>query len=82
MILAGDWANESNMDDVALHFYGYNYKDPFYKEYANLEYTKKISNPNDKRQRITDFLKTTPDSVFSPSFRQLLISIHEKAIKP
>jgi hypothetical protein len=74
-ILAADWAYSSGFKTQADSLYSYAWQDEILKEYASLQRSK-LQNETVKAESMAqDFLKSNPNSVFSPSFRQILQKI-------
>jgi len=71
-ILAADWAYSAGFKVWAESIYDYAWQDELLKEYAFLQKSKLQSNTINAESLAQDFLKTNPNSVFSPSFRQIL----------
>jgi len=72
-ILKGDWAIQSKQYGTVRSAFSYDFKDQTLKEYAKLELAKLVEyNQNEQQQLSIDFLKSNPDSVFSPAFRMML----------
>lgn len=71
-ILAADWALSSGFKSQADSLYDYTWQDEILKEYAALQRSKLQNNLNSAESMAQDFLKSNPNSVFSPSFRQIL----------
>ncbi len=72
ILLLADWNIESNQIEAGKRLYASKFSNPVYEEYAKYQLAIIESNPDNKQLLITDYLKTTPGSVFSPSFRKLL----------
>ncbi len=71
-ILAADWALTSGLKSMADSLYTFEWKDEILKEYASLQRSR-LENETIKAESMAqDFLKSNPNSVFSPSFRQIL----------
>lgn len=71
-VLAADWAFSAGFKVRADSLYSYDWKDEILKEYAALQRSK-LQNESGKAENMAqDFLKSNPNSVFSPSFRQIL----------
>ncbi|MCK4311127.1 MAG: hypothetical protein KAW88_00145, partial [Candidatus Cloacimonetes bacterium] len=72
LILAGEWAIESNKKDQAISIFSHEYSNELLAEYALLQKTRITQDEIEKAKLSTDFLKLNPQSVFSPEFRKLL----------
>jgi hypothetical protein len=71
-IVAADWAFSSGLKTMADSLYSFEWQDAILKEYASLQRSK-LQNESGKAETMAqDFLKSNPNSVFSPSFRQIL----------
>lgn len=71
-LLLADWLKNDYQFDRAKEIYARTYKNPVYQEFAKLELIRLSDDESQKKQNISDYLKASPNSVFSPVFRQLL----------
>lgn len=71
-LLLADWMKNDFQFEKAKEIYSRTYKNPVYQEFAKLELIRLSEDELQKKQTISDYLKTSPNSVFSPVFRQLL----------
>jgi len=71
-ILAADWALVSGFSKWADDLYSFEWQDELLKEYAYLKKSRLLDNISSSESMAQDFLKSNPNSVFSPSFRQML----------
>ncbi len=74
-VLAADWCKASGFRSWAAAIYNYEWQDPVLKEYASLQISKLQTDISRAESLAQDFLKSNPDSVFSPGFRQILQKI-------
>jgi len=70
--LAADWAVASGFRVWAESILNYDWQDELLKEYASLQRTKLQTQTATSESMAQDFLKSNPNSVFSPGFRQML----------
>jgi tetratricopeptide (TPR) repeat protein len=71
-VLAADWAMVSGFRNWAEGIYDYDWQDELLKEYALLQKSRLQSREAIAESMAQDFLKSNPNSVFSPNFRQIL----------
>lgn len=71
-ILAGDWAVASGFRKWADQIFTHLWQDELLKEYAALQRSKLQTQTTNSESMAQDFLKSNPNGVFSPSFRQIL----------
>ncbi len=71
-ILAADWAQTSGFKQWAEQLYNFEWQDELLKDYASLQRSKLQTQTSNAEIMAQDFLKTNPNSVFSPGFRQIL----------
>jgi hypothetical protein len=71
-ILAADWAVASGFYQWADNIFTHEWQDELLKQYAALQRSKLQSTTISAESMAQDFLKSNPNSVFSPSFRQIL----------
>jgi len=72
-LLLAEWYISDLKYDKALVLYNGKFDNEVYQEFAKLEAVKIETEKEFRRNQITDYLKNTPNSVFSPLFRQLLV---------
>lgn len=72
LILAGTWAWQAEDNLTASSIFQLKFENTVLAEYALLAETRLIDDPELRNQRVQNFLKEKPESVFSPEFRQLL----------
>jgi len=76
LVLIGDWSLSAGLGDRALNAYSFNYNDDLLKGYSLIRMSKYLVSNNDEKKKIlTDFLKTFPNHPLSPEFRHILESI-------
>ncbi len=68
LILAGEWALMDAKVEQAKQLFSRKFESTVLEEYAKL----KLVNIKQDKQMVKDFLKTNPQSVFSPEFRKIL----------
>ncbi|MFO7660115.1 MAG: hypothetical protein R6V77_04310 [Candidatus Cloacimonadaceae bacterium] len=71
-ILAADWAVASGLKQWALAILNYEWQDDLLREYSALRIVKLQTQSGTSESMAQDFLKSNPNSVFSPGFRQIL----------
>ena len=71
-ILAADWAVASGLKLWSIDILSYDWQDELLREYAALQVTKLQTQTDASESMAKDFLKSNPNSVFSPGFRQIL----------
>lgn len=72
-LLLGEWYIDIKNYSAAKEIFNRTFTNPVYNEYAKLSIIKLETESSIKSDIIRDYLKTTPNSVFSPLFRQLLL---------
>jgi thioredoxin-like negative regulator of GroEL len=71
-ILAADWALASGFSTWADTIYDHTWQDALLSEYTALQRSRLRDNQTRAENMAKDFLKSNPNSVFSPGFRQIL----------
>jgi len=72
LLLAKLWAMESGLYEKAYDLSHFAFQDSLYQDYAQLNLTRMTANDSVRIQLATDFLKANNNSVFAPSFRQII----------
>lgn len=72
VLLLSDWLLDENRIEEAKKYYSLPFSNQVYQEFAKLRLSSLAEQKEEQRNLITDYLKNTPNSCFSPSFRSLL----------
>jgi hypothetical protein len=72
LFLAGEWAMESGMLELAAEIFSHQYSKPDLQQFAVLKLAETERNGTQKNNISTGFLKRNPQSIFSPQFRRIL----------
>lgn len=72
LILAIEWAIGMGAYDKAILLLEHPFTDPLAMDYSQLLKLALLNDDNDRQVLAREFLKTTPNSVFSPNFRQTI----------
>ena len=70
LLLAVETAIGLGLTDRAMSMLNYQFTDPIAAEYTSLLKLSLLNDPEAEQQLARDFLKTRPNSIFSPGFRQ------------
>jgi hypothetical protein len=72
LFLAGEWAVDINEEIIAKSIFDSEFQDEILQEYVVLKRLQIAENKQVRKNISREFLKTNPQSVFSPEFRKIL----------
>ena len=72
LLLAYDWADSEKFYDLVTHIESFNFRNPVFRDYIFLQSSRRETDIDVRRQKISQFLNNYPQNVFSPHLRMIL----------